>query len=137
MRKNEEERGTRLVQHMSAVLLGGVIALLVCLVLLFLCSLAISAGWLADRSMLQYTLASCVLSCLIGGRYAVSRCRSRTLLVGLGTGAVFFLLLLTIGIIFCSDMSVENHAVGLVLASLAGGALAGLLGGRPKRKKRK
>lgn len=137
MRKNEEEQGARLIRLMSSVLLGGVLALAVCLVFLFLCSIGISKGWISDRFMVQCTLAGCVLGGLIGGMFAVLRCRSRTLVVGLGAGAVLFLLLLTIGVLFFSGMSIENRGVGLLCGCLFGGALAGLLGGKPKKKRRK
>lgn len=137
MRKTEEEQSAKLIRLMSSILLGGVLALAVCLAFLFLCSVGISGGWVSDRYTVQCTLAGCALSCLIGGMFAVLRCRTRTLLVGLGVGAVLFLLLLTIGLLFYPGMSVENRGVGLLCASLFGGALAGLLGGKPKKKRRK
>ena len=39
MRKTEEDQGTRLVRAMTNILLGGVVALAVCLMFLFLCSI--------------------------------------------------------------------------------------------------
>jgi putative membrane protein (TIGR04086 family) len=137
MRKNEEEQASVLVRLMGGVLFGGVLALLVCLAVLLLCSAGISGGWIGEGRMTQVTLAGCVLGSLIGGAFAVSRCRSRTLLVGLGTGCVFFLLLLLIGVLFYPDVSVDGRGLGLLCASLVGGALAGLLGGRRKKKRRK
>ena len=105
MRKNEEEQSAKLIRFMSSILLGGVLALAVCLVFLFLCSVGI--------------------------------CRSRTLVMGLCVGAVLFLLLLTAGLLFYPGMSIEEGGVGLLCACLIGGALAGLLGGKPKKKRRK
>ena len=137
MRKSEEEQGTKLVRFMSGILLGGVLALLVCLAFLLICSAGISGGWISNRHMVQCTFAGCVLGSLAGGMFAVLRCRVRTLLVGLGVGCVFFLLLLTIGFLFYPGMSVEERGVGLLCACLFGGALAGLLGGKPKKKRRK
>lgn len=137
MRKNEEEQSVKLIRFMSSIILGGVLALTVCLVFLFLCSVGISSGWVSDRWMVQCTLAGCALGGLIGGMFAVLRCRTRTLVVGLSAGAVLFLLLLTVGLLFYPGMSIENRGVGLLCASLFGGALAGLLGGKPKKKRRK
>lgn len=137
MRKNEEDQGAKLIRCMSGILLGGALAVLVCLALLFLCSVGISGGWLSDRYMVQYTFAACVIGGLVGGLFAVLRCRTRTLLVGLGAGGVFFLLLLTISLLFYPGMSVENRGLGLLCSCLAGGALAGVLGGKPKKKRRK
>lgn len=137
MRKNEEEQSAKVVRYMSSVLFGGVTALVLCLVFLLLCSLGISSGWINTRYMVQCTLAGCTIGSFIGGMLAVVRCRAKTLLVGLGTGAVMFLLLLTIGLVFYPDMSAENRGVGLLCAALLGGAIAGLLGGKPKKKRRK
>lgn len=137
MRINEDEHGAKLVRYMSSVLLGGAAALLICVTLLFICALAIAAGWLSEQGMMQYTLASCVIGCLLGGLYAVFRCRSKTLIVGICVGAVFFLLLLTVGLLLYPGMSLENQGAELACAGLAGGALAGVLGGGRKKKKRR
>ena len=65
----------------------------------------------------------------------------RTLIVGLCTGAVLFLLLLTVGVLFFETMSVEQGGIGLLCGGLCGGAAAGLLGGGKrsggKKKRRK
>ena len=58
-------------------------------------------------------------------------------LAGLAAGGVLFLLLLTIGLLLFDGMSVEHGGLGLLSGSLCGGAAAGLLGARPKKKKRK
>ena len=137
MQKKEEERGAKLVKFIGTVLLGGILALLICLAVLFLCAAGISGGWLNDRHMVQYTIAGCVVGCLIGGLFAVLRCRARALLVGLGVGCVFFLLLLTVGLLFYPDMSIGERGLGLLCGALFGGALAGFLGGKPKKKRRK
>ena len=137
MRKSEEEQGAKLIRFLWGILLGGVLALLVCLAVLLICSVGISGGWISDRHMVQCTLVGCVLGSFVGGMFAVLRCRARTLLVGLGVGCVFFLLLLTIGLLFYPGMSVEERGIGLLCACLFGGALAGFLGGKPKKKRRK
>ena len=137
MQRREEDQSAKLVRLMGNILLGGVLALLVCLVVLFFCAVGISSGWLNDRHMVQYTIAGCVLGCLIGGLFAVLRCRTRTLLVGLAVGGVFFLLLLTVGLLFYPDMSMGERGIGLLCGAMFGGALAGFLGGKPKKKRRK
>lgn len=137
MRMNEDEHGAKLVRYMSSVLLGGAAALLICVTLLFICALAISAGWLSEQGTTQYILASCVIGCLLGGLYAVFRCRSKTLVIGICVGVVFFLLLLTVGLLLYPGMSLENQGAELACAGLAGGALAGVLGGGRKKKKRR
>ena len=137
MRKTEEDQGTRLVRAMTNILLGGVVALAVCLMFLFLCSIGISGGWLQEGLMYQMAVVSCVIGGFAGAMTAVRRCGSRALIVGLAVGAVFFLLLLTVGVLLFESMSWEAGGLGLLCGGLCGGAAAGLMGSKPKKKRRK
>ena len=137
MRKTEEDQGTRLVRAMTNILLGGVVALAVCLMFLFLCSIGISGGWLQEGLMYQMAVVSCVIGGFAGAMTAVRRCGSRALIVGLAVGAVFFLLLLTVGVQLFESMSLEAGGLGLLCGGLCGGAAAGLMGSKPKKKRRK
>ena len=137
MRKTEEDQGTRLVRAMTTILLGGVVALAVCLMFLFLCSIGISGGWLQEGLMYQMAVVSCVIGGFAGAMTAVRRCGSRALIVGLAVGAVFFLLLLTVGVLLFESMSLEAGGLGLLCGGLCGGAAAGLMGSKPKKKRRK
>ena len=137
MRKTEEDQGTRLVRAMTNILLGGVVALAVCLMFLFLCSIGISGGWLQEGLMYQMAVVSCVIGGFAGAMTAVRRCGSRALIVGLAVGAVFFLLLLTVGVLLLESMSLEAGGLGLLCGGLCGGAAAGLMGSKPKKKRRK
>ena len=137
MRKTEEDQGTRLVRAMTNILLGGVVALAVCLMFLFLCSIGISGGWLQEGLMYQMAVVSCVIGGFAGAMTAVRRCGSRALIVGLAVGAVFFLLMLTVGVLLFESMSLEAGGLGLLCGGLCGGAAAGLMGSKPKKKRRK
>ena len=137
MRKTEEDQGTRLVRAMTNILLGGVVALAVCLMFLFLCSIGISGGWLQEGLMYQMAVVSCVIGGFAGAMTAVRRCGSRALIEGLAVGAVFFLLLLTVGVLLFESMSLEAGGLGLLCGGLCGGAAAGLMGSKPKKKRRK
>lgn len=132
MRKNEEDQSARMIRYMLGVLLGGIIALAACFILLLLASAGISSGKLSQDSMYQITMISCVVSTFLGGMVAVKRCRARVLIVGLATSTVFFLLLLTIGVIFFGVVAPEAGGIGLLCGSLLGGAAAGLLASRVK-----
>ena len=122
---------------MTNILLGGVVALAVCLMFLFLCSIGISGGWLQEGLMYQMAVVSCVIGGFAGAMTAVRRCGSRALIVGLAVGAVFFLLLLTVGVLLFESMSLEAGGLGLLCGGLCGGAAAGLMGSKPKKKRRK
>ena len=137
MGKREEDQGTKLVRYVLDVLLGGAVALLSCFIFLFIASFAISRGWLGEDIMYQLTIVGCVVGAFIGGAVAVGRSRSRTLIVGLLVGVVLFLLMLTVGLLFYNSIAPEEGGLGLLCGALCGGAAAGILSGKPKKKRRK
>lgn len=137
MRHMEEDQGAKLVRCVLGVLLGGGVALLACFLFLLLASVGISKGWIGEQLMYQMTVVGCVIGGFSGGAAAIRRCRSRALVVGLLTGCVFFLILLTIGVLFYGPAAPEE-GLSLLCGALCGGAAAGLLGRtRPAGKKRK
>ena len=127
MRKNEEDQGTKLVRYTLGILLGGAAALVVCLLILLLASVGVSRGTLSLEHTYQITIASCVISAFLGAIVAIRRCGARTLVTGLLIGIVFFLLLLTVGVVFFHADSPGSGGIGLICGSLLGGAAAGLL----------
>ena len=128
MRKTEEDQAAKLLRYGVGIVLGGAAALAVCLLFLLAASVLISRGLLADGLTYQLSIVGCVVGAFAGGMLAVRRCGRRTLIVGLCTGAVLFLLLLTVGVLFFETMSVEQGGIGLLCGGLCGGAAAGLLG---------
>lgn len=139
MPKKEEEQSAKLVRYGTGILLGGAVAFAVCLAVLLLASIAVSGGILGENLSGQITVAACVLGTFVGGVLAVKRCRTRALVVGLMTGAVLFLLLLTVGTLAFHTAPQENGGLVLLCGCLCGGAAAGLLGrtAKPKKKRRK
>lgn len=138
MRKTGEEQGVRWLQIMTAVLLGGALSLVVCLVVLLLCAIGISNGWLGETSMAQLAIVACVLGGFCGGVLTVKRCGSRALLAGLAAGGACFLLLLAGGLLFFPEtVSIDRGGLGLLSGCLCGGAAAGILCVGPKRKRRR
>ena len=142
MGKKEEEQSAKLVRCGMGLLLGGGTALAVCLAFLLGASAAVSGGLAGEELMVQLTSVGCVLGAFAGGVLAVRRCGSRALPVGLATGAVLFLLLLTVGTLCYETASLESGGIGLLCGCLCGGAAAGLTGGgkkksSPRKKRRK
>lgn len=136
MTKTEHEaRG--IVELIGNILLGGILALGICCVLLFLAAAAISAGWLGEGLIRQITAAGCAVGTACGALCAILRCKGKTLIVGLAVAVVFFLLLLTVGAVVYGELSLEQGSILRLCASLCGGGAAGLLCGRPKKKKRR
>ncbi len=136
-RRPEELGGGEWLGAMCEVLKGGVLAGVVTILALLLCAVLVSTGVLPVSGMYGAALAACVLGSLAGGTYAVRRVRSRSLLAGLGVGAVLFLLLLTAGLIAYQGASVANGGAGILCACLCGGAIPGLLARKPKKKRRR
>ena len=138
MRKTGEEQGARWLQVMTDILLGGVLSLAVCVIVLLLCAIGISNGWLGEASMEKLAIVACVLGGFSGGVLTVKRCKSRALLAGLAAGGAFFLLLLTGGLLFFPEtVSVDQGGLGLLSGCLCGGAAAGILCAGPKQKRRR
>ncbi len=136
MTKTEHEVKT-VVELIGNILLGGVLALAVCCALLFLASVAISAGWLKEDLISEFAVAGCAVGTACGALCAILRCKSKTLVIGLAVAAVFFLLLLTAGLMAYGQLSLEQGGILRLCASLCGGGAMGLLCGRPRKKKRR
>ena len=140
MKKKErrpEETGSQWLNAMCEVLKGGVLAGVVSILALLACAVLVSMGVLPVSAMYGAVLAVCVLGAMVGGTWAVRRVRTRSLLVGPGVGAVLFLLLLTAGLIVYQETSVANGGTGILCACLCGGAIPGLLGRKPGKKRRR
>lgn len=135
-RRQEEGSGAWL-NATCEILKGGVLAGVVAILSLLLCAVLVSMGILPVNTMEGAVLAVCVLGTLIGGAYAAHRSGGRSLLAGLGVGAVLFLLLLTAGLIAYEGASIANGGAGILCACLCGGAIPGILGRKPKKKRRR
>ena len=124
-----EEAESPWLGTMCGMLKGGALA--------FLCALAVSNRWLGQGMMDSAVMAACALGALAGGLLAVRQGRGRSLLMGFGAGLILFLLLLTAGFLFYESADLRNGGLGLLLSCGCGGALAGVLGGKPKKKRRR
>lgn len=140
MKKKErrpKEMGSQWLNAMCEVLKGGVLAGVVTILVLLICAVLVSVGLVPVEAMYGTVLAACALGAFAGGIYAVRHVEGRSLLAGMGVGAVLFLLLLTAGFIVYQGASVANGGAGILCACLCGGAIPGLLGRKPKKKRRR
>ena len=135
MRKAEAQ-GFNAVQMVTAVALGGLLALGVELMVLLLGAAAVSNGILKEDAAPQVTAAACVVGCLAGGLLACARWSSKRLLAGLATGAVCYLLILAVGLLLSDGFQLGVQALIELAGCLCGGAIAGMFGGRKSKKKR-
>ena len=131
--KKSEETGALWLAVMREMLRGSGVAVAVTLLALLACALLVSNGTIGEGMMDRAVLAVCVL----GGLTAVRRIRRSPLPVGLGVGGCLFLLLLSAGCLLSGSASVSNDGALILLSCCCGGAMAGVLGARPNRKRRR
>lgn len=135
MKKREEEHGARLIHLLTCILAGGGIAFGLSIAALVAGAALIASGRLPEDVMDQVTICAAVLGCFIGGLYGVLCVKSRVLLVGLAVGVVFYLLWMTAGLITSGTVS-GMGSLRLLCCGLLGGAAAGFLGARPKKRRK-
>lgn len=140
MKKGErrtEELRNQYLNTICDVLIGGALAGVTAILVLLVCAVLVSTGLMPVGSIYGAVLAACALGALTGGIWAVRRTNGRSLLVGLGVGAVLFLLLLTAGLIAYENAGLSNGGAGILCACLCGGAIPGLLTRKPKKKRKR
>ena len=125
--KKSEETGALWLAVMREMLRGSGVAVAVTLLALLACALLVSNGTIGEE----------MLGSLTGGLTAVRRIRRSPLPVGLGVGGCLFLLLLSAGCLLSGSASVSNDGALILLSCCCGGAMAGVLGARPNRKRRR
>ncbi|MGI6498082.1 MAG: TIGR04086 family membrane protein [Oscillospiraceae bacterium] len=131
----EKREQTHLIDTFWRMVFGGGLGLAVCLFLLGIAALGISKGWLPAAMLSRVCVVGCFIGGFFGGLLALRGGQGKTLLVGLGTGLVFFLFLLVAGVILYRNISPLETGWNLLASALIGGALSGLVAARPKRRK--
>ena len=121
--KKSEETGALWLAVMREMLRGSGVAVAVTLLALLACALLVSNGTIGEGMMDRAVLAVCVLGSLTGGLT--------------GVGGCLFLLLLSAGCLLSGSASVSNDGALILLSCCCGGAMAGVLGARPNRKRRR
>ena len=136
MGKKEMEKESKLIQCIRCSSFGAIIALIFCTVIILICSVSISRGWLSEKNLKEYVWIASGLGCFLGATISASKTRSKTLLIGLFTSVLLFLIQVIIGYIAYYNASIGENGLFLFLADLTGGVLAGLLSGRRRKKKK-
>lgn len=134
MRKNEESE-PNLKRYVLSSLVGGLLALGVCLVLLLIFSAAVLSGNLPEGAAYALSLVSAAVAALTGGFFAAKQSGGRYLFCGIGAGLVFFILLFLCGALFFDGVSLAG-GLGAAVAALLSGAGGGVLGGNTRLGKR-
>lgn len=135
--KRQEGHGNSWLPLMGALGKGSAAALIIALILLLFCSVMISAGWLGENALEGGAMGTCVLGALAGAAAAIRGHRELSLPLGIGTGALLFLLLFAGGVLFYDTAPQTQNIPEILLACLCGGGVAGVLGRKTKKKHRR
>lgn len=133
MPRTEQKSTLKIVTHMLS---GVLTALIITTLFLFLFAVIISSGGMDLDSAKQLAIAACAVGTLIGGAVAVRLCRKRALPVGAGVGAIYFVILLLLAPLFTDEVVYGACQLPLLFACLCAGALAGLMMGKKRKKRR-
>ena len=136
-KKRQEEQGTVWLGMMLDLLRGGALGTVVSVLALALLAVLVSGGVMNAAAGERAVVGACLLGGLAGGLFAAKRKKSGALLLGVGAGAVMFLLLLSMGTVGYGTAPGAGEMGAIGGACLCGGGLAGVLMSRPKKRKRR
>ena len=139
MRKKEDKTAKKpenTTAFVVPVLLGSGIAMLLLFLLALVMSGLIWSGALPASNPSMFLTICAGVCAFIGGRIAIQKGSGQPILLGVGTGVVLCIILVAICLGNTGKLAFYPQLAGTLLMILAGGAFAGLLG-RKKRKKKK
>lgn len=134
MRKTVEKKSGPNVFLNTGV--GGLTGFLSAMLLLLIIAVLTTTGKIPESYMREVTVLSCGLGSLIGAYSSSKRQRGKTLLTGIGSGAVMFILLLLLSMLLKAGSITGELTPALLIAILIGGFLGGLLSAAPSKVKR-
>ena len=134
MRKSKEKKIVP-TNFASNVGLGALLALGISFIFLLLASFLVISGTIPAGAMGALTAGLLFKSSLIGGFFAIYKHRSRALLVGLCQGALLYALTFLGGAFTETPSFFGPLSPALLFAALLGGAAAGFISARPKKRK--
>ncbi len=135
--KRLEEKGSGLTAVAGSLAKGATVALGAALLLLMGCAAAVSAQWLGQQTMEGCMVMACILGALAGGFVAMSGHREWAMALGPGTGGMLFLMLLALGMLLYENAPILERVPSICSACLCGGTMAGILGRKSKKKRRR
>jgi len=115
--------------------MGALVALGLTFLLLFAASLLLVSGRLPEGWMAAVTVFALFVSSLVGALFAIRKRRSRALVVGLCEGAILYAFTFIGGVFAETPGFLGELSLFLFLAAIAGGAAAGFIGVRPRRRR--
>ena len=135
-KKREAAQGVTWLGELAEFLRSGALGVATALAVLAVAAMLISFGVVEQGRGDGAVVAACLLGSFLGGAIAVRRRTGAALLRGLGSGCVVFLLLLGANGLLGVGAPVARLVWTVAGACVCGGGLAGMLMGRPRKKRR-
>ena len=135
--KRADVPGGKRVEELCELLKGVGVAVVTAFLLLIFSAFLVSADFLKEQWMEGTVLLACVLAAVVGGGFVSIRIGKGSLLLGLTVGMTLALMLLTLGVLIYDADPAEGSGVKVMASCLCGGGIAGILFGKPKKKRRK
>ena len=135
-KKREEPRKAVWCSGALNLLRAGGVGVAAALVVLGVAASLICLGWLDYGRGGGTVIAACLLGGFLSGVFAVGKRKGAALVVGLGAGAVMAVLLLMLGVVLYGAQPAVGSVSSVASACLCGGGLAGVLTGKPKKRRR-
>ncbi len=126
MRSAEEKSHFEIKPVIISVIIGSLFALAVSLMILLAASAAVIWGIISPESTSIVAICACLVGAFTGALLAIKKIKHQPLLIGAITGLALFVLFILIGLIFYFRVMPQN-GIGLLLGTVGGGALAGVL----------
>jgi len=115
---------------------GAVLSLALYIVFQCLLALLTIKSVIPEEAAFRFQAGSGVVAAFFGGIQAIRHTNAGTLLAALGSAGIFAVILMLGGMLACDGVVWSRESVILLASALAGGILAGLLGGgRGKKRK--
>lgn len=135
--KQQAQESKLWMDWMLRMLKGGAVAVVVAGVSLLLCAALISGGLVPATWEQQVVLGTCLISTIIGSIVAVYGLREQVLLVSLGVGLCTVFFFLCLGAVLFGGALLDTGCIQNVLACCGGSAIIGILGRKPKKKRKR
>ena len=136
-RRKSEDRGPVWLALALNVLRGGLAAFAVAALVLLVAACVVSVGVLGDDRIGSAVIAACLFGSFAGGIVSILRQQNVPIVSGMLVGIVLFLILLSAGFLLYGNDGATGSVGSVFCACMCGGGLAGVLGSRPKKKRRR
>lgn len=125
MRSNEDKN---IQKQATAVVTGGLLSLIITFCLILITSVFVQNGTLPDSGLGWLVMLLAFVGSFAGAYFAIKKSNGKTLIMGIGSSAVFFLALLVCRLLLFDY--IEGGIAGVCASVFLGGICSGLLGGK-------